>query len=293
MFASIRGTRIYFDVDGLGLMPTQSGMIERPTALLVHGGPGADHSNMKATHRPLTADMQLVFFDQRGHGRSDRDTIERCDMDQAVEDLEALRRYLGLGPIVSIGGSYGGMVAMAHAARYPDSVAKLILSATAAHHGLLDRAHAIVSEIGNAEQVAMLRAMTDGDLDTDEKVAAYFRVMAPLYSRYLAQNTGGSPASGAIMNHAIARHAFGPGGFMQSFDLRGELHRITAPTLILAGRHDFVCAPEFSEELHALIKGSQLEVFDSSAHLISTDEPNRYIATISNFVKPAGDAHDH
>jgi proline iminopeptidase len=284
MYATLRDTRIFFDVDGVGLVPTPSGMIARPTAMLIHGGPGADHSNMKSTHRPLAADMQLVFFDQRGHGRSAPAPIERCTMDEAVEDLEALRLYLGLGPIVSIGGSYGGMVAMAHAARYPASVSALVLSATAAHHGLLDRAHEIVGRIGTSAQVAALRRMTDGALDDDAGVGDYFRVMAPLYSRALADRGSGSAAGGAIMNHDIARRAFGPGGFMQRFDLRGELHRITAPTLILAGRHDFVCAPEFAEELHDLIESSQLVIFENSAHLIGLDEPERYIAAIAEFV---------
>jgi proline iminopeptidase len=90
------------------------------------------------------------------------------------------------------------------------------------------------------------------------------------------------------MNHEIARRAFGPGGFMRCFDLRGELSRITAPTLILAGRHDFVCAPEFSEELHTLIGGSQLQIFEDSAHLIGLDEPERYLAAISAFVSAQG-----
>lgn len=284
MYASIRDTRLYFDVDGLGIVPTASGMVERPTALLVHGGPGADSSNMKRTLRSLAQDMQLVFFDQRGHGRSDFAPVERCTMDEAVEDLEALRRYLGLGPVVSMGGSYGGMVAMAHAARYPAAVSALILTGTAAHHGLLARAHEIVASVGSPEQVETLRAMTDGMLDTEEKVASYFRIMAPLYSRALGQQGGGSAAGGAIMNHEIARVAFGPGGFMQQFDLRGELHRITAPTLIIAGRHDFVCAPEFAEELHTLIPDSRLTIFDNSAHLIGLDEPDRYLAEVSAFV---------
>ena len=57
--------------------------------------------------------------------------------------MEALRRFLGLGPIVTIGTSYGGMVAMAHAARHPDAVSHLVLIVTAAHAGFNDRAREI------------------------------------------------------------------------------------------------------------------------------------------------------
>ena len=63
-----------------------------------------------------------------------------------------------------------------------------------------------------------------------------------------------------------------PGGFLQTYDLRPELGRITAPTLILAGRHDWICPPEFSEEIHRLIPGSDLRIFEDSSHSIRGDE---------------------
>jgi proline iminopeptidase len=67
--------------------------------------------------------MQLVFFDHRGQGRSARGAVARYVLGENVEGMQALRRHLGLGPIVSIGTSYGGMVAIAHAARHPDAPA--------------------------------------------------------------------------------------------------------------------------------------------------------------------------
>lgn len=285
MFAYIRGTRIYFDVDGAGLVRNGDTMIERPAAFLVHGGPGIDHVGARGGSAALREHMQLVFFDQAGHGRSHREPLDRCTLDETVEDMEALRCHLGLGPIVSIGGSYGGMVAMAHAARYPDSVSRLVLFATAAHRGLIDRARTIVADLGSEDQARMFDHLTSGALDTDAKVEGYFRVMGPLYSRSF---DSASPVGGrgrAIFTHEISRRAFGPGGFMQSFDLRGELCNITAPTLILAGRHDFICAPEFSEELHALIANSTLKIFEECSHLIATDAPADFTGAIIDFVR--------
>ena len=121
MFAAVRGTRIYFDVEGTGLVPDGPAMRERPVAMVIHGGPGSDHSGFKPSFSPLAARMQLIYFDHRGQGRSAAGDPATYTLDENVEDMEALRRYLGLGPVVSIGTSYGGMVAMAHAARYPDS----------------------------------------------------------------------------------------------------------------------------------------------------------------------------
>ncbi len=162
MFASVRGTRIYFDVEGMGLVPDGTSMRERPAAMVIHGGPGGDHSGFKPGFSPLAARMQLVFFDHRGQGRSDPADPATYTLDENVEDMEALRRHLGLGPIVSIGTSYGGMVAMAHATRYPDAVSHLVLIVTAAHGGFIPRAEAIVRERGTAEQRAVCETLMGG-----------------------------------------------------------------------------------------------------------------------------------
>lgn len=284
MFADIRGTRIFFDIDGMALVPGPGGMTERKTAFLVHGGPGVDHVGMKGAFKDLASRIQLLFFDHRGHGRSARGAPESYTLDENVEDMEALRLHLGLGPIVSIGASYGGMVAMAHAARYPDSISHLILMATASHRGSLERAREIVAERGTANQIAMLEALVKGEMSTTDDLLAYFSTMGPLYSRSLGEAESAKKAGISILNPEIAFEAFGPGGHTQTFDLRPELKNITAPTLILAGRHDFICAPEFSEEMHTLIPGSTLKIFENSSHAIPTDEPQALIDAIVGFL---------
>jgi proline iminopeptidase len=78
--------------------------------------------------------------------------------------------------------------------------------------------------------------------------------------------------------------AFGPDGFLRRFDLRGELNRITAPTLVLAGRHDWICPPEFSEEIARLIPHADLRVFERSSHSIRGDEPEAMVDAILGFL---------
>src|SRR5258708_28405936 len=125
MRARIRDTEIYFDVVGAGLVPDGAQMREKPVAFVIHGGPGADHTGMKPAFTPLADKFQLVFFDHRGQGRSARGDANKYVLDENVEDMESLRKHLRLWPTVSIGTSYGGMVAMAHAARYPQAVSHL------------------------------------------------------------------------------------------------------------------------------------------------------------------------
>ena len=283
MRARIRETEIYFDIEGAGLVPDGERMREQPVAFVLHGGPGGDHSGFKPGMSPLARRMQLVYLDHRGQGRSAKGDPARYTLDENVEDMEALRLHLGLGPIVSIGTSYGGMVAMAHAARYPASVSHLVLVVTAAHAGFNQRARQIVAERGSAEQKAVCDQLWAGELDTVEKLRRYYDVMGSLYSTRFDPKAAAASRSRGILTPEALNRAFAPGGFLQSFDLRPELGRITAPTLILAGRHDWICPPEFSEEIHRLIPGSDLRIFEHSSHSIRADEPEAMLDAVAGF----------
>jgi proline iminopeptidase len=284
MFAAVRGTRIYFDVEGMGLVPDGPVMREHPVAMVIHGGPGGEHSGFKPSFSPLAARLQLVYFDHRGQGRSAAADPATYTLDENVEDMEALRRHLGLGRIVSIGTSYGGMVAMAHAARYPDAVSHLVLIVTAAHGGFITRAQAIVRERGTAEQQQVCKTLWAGGFRSAEQMRRYYEVMGPMYARQYDASAGEAGRARAIYSPEPLNRAFGPDGFLRHFDLRPELGRIIAPTLILAGRHDWICPVEFSEEIARLIPGSTLRVFEGSSHSIRSDEPEEMAEAILGFV---------
>ncbi len=284
MRAKLRGTEIYFDVEGAGLVPDGGRMVEKPPAFVIHGGPGGDHSGFKPGFSPLAERLQLVYFDHRGQGRSAAGDPKSYVLDENVEDMEALRLHLGLGPIVSIGTSYGGMVAMAHAARYPKSVSHLVLIVTAAHSAFIQRARQIVAERGNDEQKKVCDQLWAGELDTVDKLRHYYDVMGPMYARKFDPAANKLSRDRGILAPAALNRAFAPGGFMYSYDLRPELKKITAPTLILGGRHDWICPPEFSEEIHRLIPGSDLRIFEESSHSIRGDEPQKMIDAIAGFV---------
>jgi len=284
MRARIRDTEIFFDVEGRGLEPDGAGMREKPPAFVIHGGPGGDHSDLTTAFAPLADRLQLVYFDHRGQGRSARGDPARYTLDENVLDMEALRQHLGLGPVVSIGTSYGGMVAMAHAARFPQSVSHLVLIVTAAQAGFNDRARAIVAERGTPAQQAVCAQLWAGQLDSEEAMRRYYALMGPLYAlRHDAQAAQASRVRAIYSPEALNR-AFAPGGFLRSFDLRPELAAIRAPTLVIAGRHDWICPPEFSEEIHRLIPGSRLEIFEDCSHSVRVDAPDRMRRVISEFL---------
>ena len=282
MRARIRDTEIFFDVEGASLVPDGPRMVERPVAFLLHGGPGGDHSGFKPAFSPLAERMQLIYVDHRGQGRSARGPKETYTLDNNVDDLEALRQYLGLGKVVVIGVSYGGMVALTYAARYPDSVSHLVAVVTTPSHRFLDRAKAILAERGTEEQRRMGDILWAGAFESEDQLLEYYRIMGPLYSlKFDPEKAAESRARGIRSVDAI-NHGFG--GFLRTYDVTGELHKITAPTLVIAGRHDWICPVDQSEEIARLTPHADLRVFENSSHSVAADEHDALMDVIRGFV---------
>jgi proline iminopeptidase len=279
MFAKIRDTQIYFDIEGAGLVPDGDRMREKPIAFLIHGGPGADHSSYKPTFSALSDQMQLVYFDHRGQGRSARGDQSTYTLDQNVEDMEALRQHLGLEKIVAIGGSYGGMVALTYATRYPQNLSHLIAIATVPDFRFLKRAQTILNERGTPEQIAIAQYLWNGNFETEAQLADYFRIMQPLYS---VSHPVAEGRSRTILSIDAINMAFG--GFLRSYNILDQLHKITVPTLVIGGRHDWICQPEFSEEIANAIPNAELKIFENSGHLIRLDEPQALLSAIAEFI---------
>ncbi len=219
MRAKIRDTEIYFDIEGAGLIPDGSRMREQPIAFIIHGGPGADHSSYKPTFSRLSNKMQLVYFDHRGQGRSARGPKETYTLENNVEDMEALRQYLGLEKIVVIGTSYGGMVALSYATRYPDKVQSLIVIATAADNGFLAKAKENLAAKGTEEQQAIATFLWEGNFENEAQLKRFFQVMMPLYSiTYKPENSPSESTDRSILSVDAINLAFS--GFLRSYNFR-------------------------------------------------------------------------
>jgi proline iminopeptidase len=278
----VRDTEIYFDIEGAGLVPDGKRMVEKPIMFAVHGGPGADHTGYKPALTPLADKVQIVYFDHRGQGRSARGPKQEYTLDNNVEDMEALRQYLGLEKIVVLGTSYGGMVAMTYAAKYPQNVSHLILVATTSNSGFIQAAKKIIQERGNESQKAMARVLFDAAFRDDEQMREYSRVMGPLYSLKFDAKLAEDRLTRGIQSIDAINMGFGT--FLKQFNATKDLHKITAPTLVLAGKHDWICPPQFSEEIAGLIPNCDLRIFENSSHSIAADETQGYIDAIRGFL---------
>ena len=282
MRAKIRDTEIFFDIEGSSLVVDGSRMREKPVAFLVHGGPGVDHSSYKLGFSPLSQKLQLVYFDHRGQGRSARGPKETYTLENNVEDMEALRQYLGLDKIVVIGTSYGGMVALSYAIRYSQNVSHLIAIATVADYRFLERAKATLAERGNEEQKACAARLWSGNFENEAQLKEYFQVMGPMYSLTYDPQLSAKSWNRTIYSIDAINVAFA--GFLRDYSILDQLPKITSPTLVIAGRHDWICPPEFSEEIAAAIPNADLRIFENSGHLIRADEPEALIDAIAGFI---------
>src|ERR1700750_601424 len=96
MRISLGDVSLWFDVSGPSVVPQGDTTVERPTLVAVHGGPGLDHMTVKPALEQLGDAFQIVYFDLRGHGRSDRSTAEHWNMHVWADDLRRLCDALGL-----------------------------------------------------------------------------------------------------------------------------------------------------------------------------------------------------
>jgi proline iminopeptidase len=281
MRAKIRDTEIFFDVEGSALVVEDDKLHSKPVAFLIHGGPGADHTGYKPTYSPLSQHLQLVYFDHRGQGRSARGNKETYTLENNVEDMEALRQYLGLDKIVVLGTSYGGMVALSYAVRYPENISQLIIVASTASYRFLARAKQILAERGTPEQIAVTQRLWDGNFENEQQLQEYFTVMGSMYSCKHDPEKAAKNWQRVILSVDAINMAFG--GFLRTYDVVDKLHLITVPTLVIGGKHDWICAPEFSEEIAKGIPQAELQIFENSGHSIRADEPDALLNALTKF----------
>ncbi|MDY0404796.1 alpha/beta fold hydrolase [Virgibacillus sp. 179-BFC.A HS] len=281
MFANINGAKLFYDVDGASVRIANGKIVHKPVIFIVHGGPGGSHLGFKPYFDSLADHAQLVYVDQRGCGFSEEDQPENYTLDQNAEDIEALRKALGLEKIYLLGHSYGGMVAMRYATRYQKNLKGLLLLATAPSYRFLNKAKEYVEMHGSVKQKYYAEKLWAGSFQSEEELGDYFKELAPFYST--------AAASGNAMARPKTKHSYVPlnkgfGGFMREFDLRDQLEKVDTRTLILAGRHDWITPVSENEEIHRRIPHSEFQVLERSSHRIFADEQEKTLQFIQDFL---------
>jgi len=271
--------RLFVDVEGLGLVPDGPTLRAKPTLILLHGGPGYDHSGFKPAFSALADVAQIVYYDHRGHGRSDRRPPEEWTLDTFADDVVRLCDALGIVKPIVLGQSFGGFVAQRYIARHPAHAGKVVLSSTSPHLGL-SRKVAMFERMGGAP--AREAAERFWRHPCAETWAPYQHLCLPHYNTTAARSP--EAAQRTVYNEAILFAS--ASGEQQSMNLLPGLAKAQCPVLVMAGEQDPVCPLADSQDIAAALppRWAQLVTFAGSGHGAWRDEPEAAFARLRQFI---------
>jgi proline iminopeptidase len=261
------GTTIWYELEGEGT-----------PALVVHGGLGFDHACYREALRPLAGHCQLIWYDQRGNGRSGRPPLETVTMEQLADDAAALVRELGFERVHVIGHSYGGFVAQELALRHPDAVRSLVLLGTGP--GQLGSDEEPGVDQGDPPPPEFVAAMSTVP-ETDEEMRAAFPTILRFWVHRCPVDDALATFAETIFDRDVMIRGFVVLAGWSSVD---RLGRIDAPTLVVTGAHDVVTSPPQARRIAARVPNARLETFPDSGHFLFLDEPERFEQVVGGWL---------
>ncbi|STQ91160.1 alpha/beta fold hydrolase [Iodobacter fluviatilis] len=267
--------QLFVDVEGSSLVADGTQMREKPTLILLHGGPGYDHTGFKPAFSQLADIAQIIYYDHRGHGRSNPRPMAELTLDHFADDLVALCSALGISKPIVLGQSFGGFVAQHYLAKYPDHPSKVILSSTSAALNL-ERKLAMFEQLGGpAAREAALQFWSSPNTAT---LAPYQQICKPLYSTHKAAARRSSSNHDILLTWAATEQ--------QTMNLLPGLAKAQCPVLVLAGELDPVCPLEDAKDITQALPSEwmQFTQFAGCGHGVWRDDPEAAFARIREFI---------
>lgn len=288
-------------VDANGVLIYYTSMGKGDPLVVVHGGPGASHDYFLPHLLPLMRHNRVIFIDERGSGKSQLlEDPAGYTVENMVEDVEAVRKALGLGKINLLGHSYGGVLALGYALKYQQNLSHLILGSTFASTSAMNQVFVRMKEkmapelrerIDKMETEGLFGHGKDyekGRYTNDYMVAAWGEGYFPyLYQHRPDPNF--DPAASGNTSWALYREMWGShgefiiDGNLKSVEYTDRLPGIKVPTLITVGDHD-ECDPSLSQAMHEKIAGSKLVVLPKSGHMTFVDQPGMFLRAVDDFL---------
>jgi proline iminopeptidase len=289
-YAAVRDGRLFYREIGTGL----------PTIVL-HGGPDFDHRYLLPELDRLSDSLRLLYYDQRGRGRSAPDVEpEAVTIASEIEDLDGLRVHFGLETVALLGHSWGGLLALEYAIQHPHRVSHLVLmnSAPVSHDDLLrfreDRQSRAAADLMKMREVAATARYESGDLKAD---AEYYRIhfrTALRRPEHLEQvvarlRLGFTPAS-IRKARAIETRLYEQTWSSSEYDLLPQLEQLRIPTLVIHGNHDFV-PQACTEHIAHAIPGAKLVTLSESGHFSYLECPDEVHKAVVEFLDTTSRTH--
>ena len=267
-------------------------MVERGSdalpLLILHGGPALDHHMFGDYLDPLGDEFHLVLVDQRHQGLSDPAPVETWTLERMAADVGELAEAMGFDRYATLGHSYGAFVALQHAVERPGHAAATIVSSGAASARHLA---AVVENLATFEPVELRdqvtrswareqHAQTAEDCDEllhDQLPFHFADPRDPRIAEFERRTAGIVPAPELLRHFAVAEYG--------AIEVEDRLEEVTAPALVLAGRHDRTCSVAAAEAIAAGIRGAELVVFEDSGHMTYVEENEAYLGAVRRFLQ--------
>ena len=270
----VPGARIYFHATGSGATAP---------LVIVNGGPGFDHNYLHCSNvwGDFAKNRRVVFYDQRGNGRSPAQQDAAMDLGAQIDDLEALRAHLGADRMDLLGHSWGGYLSMAYAARHPEHVRRLAIVDSAAPKWsdsivLFDEVYP--DTVSRQKKTSFANALGDRAAGA-ENIRLYLTML--FYSpekRDQFMSHVSEYHFAASVNRAVTSD-------LGRYDVTPELEKFRLPTLVITGRYDMNVAPLTAVKIHEAIPDSMFVVFERSGHLPFFEEPDAFLKVVEEFLE--------
>jgi L-proline amide hydrolase len=260
--------------------------------LLLHGGPGACHDYLWSLAAMAQTGRRVIFYDQIGCGLShiDKSKPEMWTVDLYCEEIDAVRKALGLERIHLLGQSWGGMLTMEYLIRQPRGVASAtIASSPASMIQWVAEANRLREQLPPEVNAILLKHEAAGTTNSPE----YQSAMMEFYNRHVCrvvpnpeyvQRTFAKLAEHPEVYHTMnGPSEFHVTGTLKNWDVTVELPRINVPTLVTSGRHD-EATPLIARTVHEGIRCSEWVLFENSSHMAHVEEAALYMRVLEKFI---------
>ena len=274
----VNGLDLWYKVAGIG-----------PVLMVQPPGWGIGGGLYEQTFRPLESKFTVIYHDTRGSGRSQPPAHpEDINVGAFVEDLEALRAHLGLDTFALIGHSHGGYIALNYALKYQQHLSHLL--PVDAQLGVeepgQDLQRTLPERASEPTLADAVKAFSEPlHVESDQDMSAFLDRIAPLYFRDPEGEGVAALREYARTNRISVAAGNATDASDGRFLVRDRLHTIDVPTLVLVGRHDFICSPVQAQIIHEGIKASELAIFEKSGHLPWIEEPDLFFSRVTNFLQ--------
>ena len=247
--------------------------------IVLHGGPGLDHSMFRPYLDSLGDDFRLLYVDERGQGRSERVDPTTLSLEVFARDVELLAEALELDSFALLGHSFGAIITTYHATELGTAAAYVLSGGGDSSEALDADVEASLAALGDNRETITASWEAEKTLETDEQLKQVLRDQMPFHFHGepppgYAEETVGSPE---VLRY-FANIGYG------AFDYRPKLGGVGKPTLILVGEYDRTTTPRAARVLHDGIPDSELVVIPDAGHMSFVEQTVPYIAAVRRFL---------